>query len=101
MKRNRLAERVAPYDIHIIQTTMEDSYQTALCEEVEQRCLLSVIVLVDDRNERAGVKFADADLIGCPIRLTIGNKATEGIVEIKSNTQMQPLKFVKRKWLRH
>lgn len=77
-------KEIAPYDIHIIQTTMEDSYQTALCEEVEQAMLaVGYEVLVDDRNERAGVKFADADLIGCPIRLTIGNKATEGIVEIK------------------
>ena len=40
-------------------------------------------VLVDDRQERAGVKFADADLIGLPIRVTVGKKATEGIVEIK------------------
>ena len=60
-------KEIAPYDIHIIQTTMEDSYQTALCEEVEQAMLaVGYEVLVDDRNERAGVKFADADLIGCP-----------------------------------
>lgn len=40
-------------------------------------------VLVDDRKERAGVKFADSDLIGLPIRITVGKKADEGIVEIK------------------
>ncbi|MFX3893543.1 His/Gly/Thr/Pro-type tRNA ligase C-terminal domain-containing protein, partial [Streptococcus suis] len=40
-------------------------------------------VLVDDRNERAGVKFADSDLIGLPVRVTIGKKASEGIVEVK------------------
>ena len=39
--------------------------------------------LVDDRKERAGVKFADSDLIGLPIRITVGKKADEGIVEIK------------------
>ncbi len=40
-------------------------------------------VLVDDRKERAGVKFADSDLIGIPIRITVGKKASDGIVEIK------------------
>ena len=39
--------------------------------------------LIDDRKERAGVKFADSDLIGIPIRITVGKKAAEGIVEIK------------------
>ncbi len=40
-------------------------------------------VLIDDRNERAGVKFTDADLIGLPVRLTVGKKAAEGILEVK------------------
>jgi prolyl-tRNA synthetase len=44
---------------------------------------LGVDVLIDDRKERAGVKFNDADLIGIPIRITIGKKAGEGIVEYK------------------
>ncbi|MDN5951878.1 MAG: His/Gly/Thr/Pro-type tRNA ligase C-terminal domain-containing protein, partial [Loigolactobacillus coryniformis] len=38
---------------------------------------------VDDRKERAGVKFAESDLIGLPVRVTVGKKASEGIVEIK------------------
>ena len=49
-------------------------------------------VLVDDRKERAGVKFADADLIGLPIRITVGKKASEDIVEVKvraSNTNIE------------
>ena len=40
-------------------------------------------MLLDDRSERAGVKFADSDLIGLPIRITVGKKALEGIVEVK------------------
>ena len=40
-------------------------------------------MLLDDRKERAGVKFADADLIGLPLRITVGKKASEGIVEVK------------------
>ncbi|MCF0118135.1 MAG: proline--tRNA ligase, partial [Limosilactobacillus mucosae] len=40
-------------------------------------------VAIDDRKERPGVKFADADLIGLPLRVTVGKKASEGIVEVK------------------
>jgi len=44
----------------------------------------NILVLFDDRDERAGVKFNDADLIGCPIRVTVGEKALkEGMVELK------------------
>ena len=39
--------------------------------------------MVDDRKERAGIKFAESDLIGLPVRVTVGKKASEGIVEIK------------------
>jgi prolyl-tRNA synthetase len=39
-------------------------------------------VLLDDRDERAGVKFKDADLIGIPYRITIGKKAADGLVEL-------------------
>jgi len=50
-------------------------------------------VLLDDREERAGVKFKDADLIGIPYRITIGKKASEGLVELfdrraKTNTDI-------------
>ncbi len=55
----------------------------ALVPRVEQMEQAEYEVLLDDRVERAGVKFADADLIGCPIRITIGKKAKEGILEIK------------------
>ncbi|MCT6822234.1 MAG: His/Gly/Thr/Pro-type tRNA ligase C-terminal domain-containing protein, partial [Lactobacillus apis] len=43
-------------------------------------------VLYDDRNERAGVKFADADLLGAPVRVTVGKKANEEVVEVKRPT---------------
>ncbi|GJQ53252.1 MAG: hypothetical protein HKUEN02_20990 [Anaerolineaceae bacterium] len=46
-----------------------------------------VSVLFDDRDERAGVKFNDADLMGCPIRVTVGEKGLkEGMVELKERT---------------
>ena len=40
-------------------------------------------VIMDDRNERAGVKFKDADLIGIPVRITVGKTAADGVVEYK------------------
>lgn len=77
-------KEIAPYDVHIIPTNVENDEQlemtTAIEKELESKGLS---VLVDDRKERAGVKFADSDLIGIPIRVTIGKKADEGIVEVK------------------
>lgn len=58
--------------------------QAALTSEVEDTMKKAGYqVLIDDRKERAGVKFADSDLIGLPVRVTIGKKAAEGIVEVK------------------
>lgn len=75
---------IAPFDLHIVQMNLKDEYQTRLTDELEQTMTeVGYEVLVDDRNERAGVKFADADLIGCPIRITVGKKAVDGIVEVK------------------
>ncbi|MGC6769985.1 proline--tRNA ligase [Enterococcus sp. LJL51] len=74
----------APFDLHVVQMNIKDDYQIRLAQEVEE--LMNAAgyeVLVDDRNERAGVKFADADLIGCPIRITVGKKAVDGVVEVK------------------
>jgi prolyl-tRNA synthetase len=77
-------KKLAPYDVHLIAVNVKDESQTELADE-----LYSVLksyryeVLYDDRPERAGVKFADSDLIGLPVRLTIGKKAAEGIVEVK------------------
>lgn len=75
---------VAPFDLHLIAINMKDEKQSDLAgklyAEFKQNRLA---VLFDDRNERPGVKFADSDLIGLPIRITVGKKANEGIVEVK------------------
>lgn len=77
-------EEIAPFDVHIVQMDVEDAYQTTLCEEIETgMSAIGYEVLVDDRKEAAEVKFADADLIGCPIRIMVGKKAVEGIIEVK------------------
>ncbi|MGX7350910.1 proline--tRNA ligase [Enterococcus canis] len=75
---------IAPFDLHVIQVNMKDEYQSRLTAEIEEAMTqANYEVLTDDRNERAGVKFADADLIGCPIRVTVGKKAVDGVVEVK------------------
>ena len=51
-------------------------------------------VLTDDRNERVGVKFSDSDLIGLPIRITIGKKAADGIVEVKIKATGDTIEFM-------
>ncbi|EOH99864.1 prolyl-tRNA synthetase [Enterococcus haemoperoxidus ATCC BAA-382] len=75
---------ISPFDLHVVQMNIKDEYQIKLAQEVEEvMSAAGYEVLVDDRNERAGVKFADADLIGCPIRITVGKKAVDGVVEVK------------------
>lgn len=77
-------KEIAPFDVHLLQMDMTDDYQANLTEEVETALqLVGYEVLTDDRKERPGIKFVEADLIGCPIRITIGKKAVEGVVEIK------------------
>lgn len=75
---------IAPFDVHLIPVQYKEETQRLLTEELEKSLMdAGYQVLVDDRNERAGVKFADADLIGMPLRITIGKKAAEGVVEVK------------------
>ena len=52
-------------------------------------------MLYDDRAERAGVKFADADLIGLPVRITVGKKASEGLVEVKFRATGETVEWAK------
>ena len=75
---------VAPYHVIITVVKAKDEVQSALAEKMEQALTeQGVEVLVDDRDERPGVKFKDADLIGIPVRITVGKKAADGIVEYK------------------
>ncbi len=75
---------VAPFDLHLIAINTKDEKQSELAEKLYAEFKGNRFdVLFDDRNERAGVKFADSDLMGLPIRITVGKKAGEGIVEVK------------------
>ena len=84
---------VAPFDVHIVPVNLKDEDQARITSQLEAELTAQGLdVLVDDRKERAGVKFADADLIGLPIRITVGKKAAEDVVEVKvraSNTNIE------------
>ena len=75
---------VAPYHVMITVMKPEDWVQAEIAEEIYQTLRkASVEVLIDDRKERPGVKFKDADLLGIPIRITVGRGAADGMIEYK------------------
>lgn len=75
---------VAPYHCILVPVNVLDETVIKTAEAMYDELIKArVEVLLDDRNERAGVKFKDADLIGIPIRINIGKKASEGLVEYK------------------
>jgi prolyl-tRNA synthetase len=77
-------KNLAPFDIHLVPINLNNEEQKEVANNL-YKLLKSYKfdVLYDDRSVRAGVKFTDSDLIGLPIRITIGKKAAEGIVEVK------------------
>lgn len=77
-------KELAPYDVHLIEVNSKDEASNGLTAIIEARLQeAGYEVLIDDRNERVGVKFSDSDLIGLPIRVTVGKKAADGVVEVK------------------
>ena len=81
---------VAPYHVIITIVNTKDEEQNTLAEKLYEKLLLQgVEVLLDDRKERVGVKFNDRDLIGIPLRITVGKKATEDIVEFSERRTLE------------
>jgi prolyl-tRNA synthetase len=80
-----LPHPAAPFDVYLMHVSGKEVDTRAKAEEIYNTLQSTgVSVLFDDRDERAGVKFNDADLIGCPLRITVGEKALkEGMVELK------------------
>jgi prolyl-tRNA synthetase len=78
-----LGRSIAPFDVVVTVTNMGDANLASTAEQVAQRLEdAGFDVLLDDRDERAGVKFKDADLVGIPYRINIGKKVAEGRVEL-------------------
>jgi prolyl-tRNA synthetase len=80
-----LPASAAPFDVYLMQLPGKEMDTQAKAEELYTSLQTAgIAVLFDDRPERAGVKFNDADLIGCPVRVTVGEKnLKEGMVELK------------------
>jgi prolyl-tRNA synthetase len=78
-----LPPSIAPFEIVVTPTNVKDESLLKAAVDVGTRLEAAGFdVILDDRNERPGVKFKDADLVGIPFRITVGNKVTEGTVEV-------------------
>ncbi len=78
---------IAPFEAAVVPVNVKDDTQKALAEQIYLELKKRGIdALIDDRDERAGVKFKDMDLIGIPARIVVGKKAADGIVEYKRRT---------------
>ncbi|MBI4443287.1 MAG: proline--tRNA ligase [Acidobacteria bacterium] len=85
-----LPAAIAPFAVVVVAVNSADSNQVSVAEAIyQQACSEGLDALLDDRSERAGVKFKDADLIGPPIRITVGRKVTSGEVEILDRSTKQ------------
>lgn len=79
----RLPPAIAPFDVVVTPVNIADAAQRQAAEEIYRACLAGGLdALLDDRDERPGVKFKDADLIGVPFRITVGKKLASGMVEL-------------------
>ncbi len=75
---------IAPFDVHLVQVKAGDAAQSEVALTLHETLIAEGWeVLWDDRDERPGFKFADAELVGCPVRVTVGKRAGEGIVEVE------------------
>ncbi len=75
---------IAPYHVIVIPVDTKDPVQAEKADEIYNKLNeLGIETIIDDRADRAGVKFKDADLIGFPIRITVGRTISEGLVEFK------------------
>jgi prolyl-tRNA synthetase len=87
-----LPPAIAPFDIVVTPTNVKDEILLKTAEQIARTLEVAGFdVLLDDRDERPGVKFKDADLVGIPFRVTVGKKVTEGTVEVvqRSTRQVQ------------
>ncbi|MBR3791485.1 MAG: proline--tRNA ligase [Clostridia bacterium] len=85
---------IAPYEVMVVPVNNKEEEQMRLAEEIyEDLKKQGIEAVLDDRAERAGVKFKDSDLIGIPLRIVVGKKCGEGIVEYKLRTAEVPVEM--------
>jgi len=86
--------QISPFEVIIIPTNLKDPIQSDLTEQIYKNFLINKIdVLLDDRNDRAGVKFKDAELIGIPFQIVIGRDSINKEVELVCRTNNTKLKI--------
>ena len=86
--------QISPFAVVIIPTNLKDPIQSHLTEQIYNNFLINKIdVLLDDRNDRAGVKFKDAELIGIPFQIIIGRDSVNKEVELISRTKNTKFKI--------
>jgi len=82
---------IAPYQVHVVQLGYEPEVVDAISQLEKELTAQGIEFLIDDREERPGVKFKDADLIGIPLRVTVGKKSlAQGCVELKLRSAADP-----------
>jgi len=92
--------QVSPFEVIIIPTNLKDPIQSDLTEQIYNNFLINKIdVLLDDRNDRAGVKFKDAELIGIPFQIIVGRDSINKEVELLCRTNNTKLKISTEKLL--
>jgi prolyl-tRNA synthetase len=85
-----LPPSIAPFEVVVVATNTKDEIIRTTAEEVARQLEASGYdVLLDDRDERPGVKFKDADLVGIPFRVNVGKKVTEGMLEVVQRSTRQ------------
>lgn len=81
---------IAPYEVDVIATNMKDENMVSISEKIYADLLKNnVDVIIDDRTEKAGFKFKDADLIGIPIKVIVGKSIEQNMVEVKLRNEEQ------------
>jgi prolyl-tRNA synthetase len=75
---------IAPFDVHLVLVRASDDVQRGLADSLYAELPAAGLqVLYDDRDMSPGIKFKDADLLGCPVQVVVGKRAPEGVVEVK------------------
>jgi len=85
-----LPPQIAPFEVVVMPTNVGDAKLKSTAEEIADKLTaIGYDVLLDDRDERPGVKFKDADLVGIPFRINVGKKVTDGTVEVVQRSTRQ------------
>ena len=85
---------IAPYHVDVVPVDVNNEEQLKIATQIYEKLIsMGIEAVLDDRSDRAGVKFKDADLIGFPVRITVGKTIQEGLVEFKTRKDGEMIKI--------